>query len=297
MQGKIIKGIAGFYYVYVEGEGLFCCKAKGVFRNQNQKPLVGDRVDIEVIDPEEKTGTVSRILPRTNQLLRPEVANIDQALVIFAAAKPMPNFHLLDRFLIMMEKRHIPVVICLNKRDLVTEGELQQMKKPYELAGYPVISSDTCSLEGVAQIEQVLQGKTTALAGPSGVGKSSILNRFVPDANMETGDISKKLKRGKHTTRHSELFRVKEQTFLMDTPGFTSLMVDAVTKEELPLYYREFKAYEPHCRFQGCMHQSEPDCGVKEAVERGKISSLRYENYCQMLQEIKEQKRYGGKGK
>ena len=149
----------------------------------------------------------------------------------------------------------------------------------------------------MAQIEQVLQGKTTALAGPSGVGKSSILNRFVPDANMETGDISKKLKRGKHTTRHSELFRVKEQTFLMDTPGFTSLMVDAVTKEELPLYYREFKAYEPHCRFQGCMHQSEPDCGVKEAVERGKISSLRYENYCQMLQEIKEQKRYGGKGK
>ena len=297
MQGKIIKGIAGFYYVYVESEGLFCCKAKGVFRNQNQKPLVGDLVDIEVIDPEEKTGTVSRILPRTNQLLRPEVANIDQALVIFAAAKPMPNFHLLDRFLVMMEKRHIPVVICLNKRDLVTDKELEEMKKPYILAGYPVISSDTYSSSGVEEIESVLNGKTSALAGPSGVGKSSILNCFVPDANMETGDISKKLKRGKHTTRHSDLFLVNEHTFLMDTPGFTSLMVDAVTKEELPRYYREFSTYEPYCRFQGCMHQSEPECGVKEAVERGEISPLRYENYCQMLMEIKEQKRYGGKGK
>lgn len=297
MQGKIIKGIAGFYYVYVESEGLFCCKAKGAFRNQNQKPLVGDLVDMEVISLEEKTGTVSRILPRTSQLLRPEVANIDQALVIFAVAKPMPNFHLLDRFLVMMEKRHMPVVICLNKRDLITDEELKEMKKPYELAGYPVISSDTRSEKGVEEIRKILSGKTTALAGPSGVGKSSILNRFVPDANMETGDISKKLKRGKHTTRHSELFLVDEHTFLMDTPGFTSLMVDVVTKEELPLYYREFAAHEPYCRFQGCMHRSEPGCGVKEAVERGEISRLRYDNYCQMLLEINEQKRYGGKGK
>ena len=217
MQGKIIKGIAGFYYVYGEDEVLYECKAKGIFRKDNQKPLVGDNVEITILDQQEQTGNLIRILPRKNSLIRPAVANVDQAFVIFALENPKPNFMLLDRFLIMME-----------------QAEVQ----------------------------------------------------------METGEISRKLKRGRHTTRHSQVIPVGEDTFLMDTPGFSSLYLMNMEEQDLKNYFPEFRKYEDTCRFQGCRHIHEPGCRVKEALENGEISRLRYEDYLSLYEELKEKRRY-----
>ena len=202
MQGKIIKGIAGFYYVYVDEAGVYECKAKGIFRKNKVKPLVGDDVEIELLGQKEKVGNVIRIMPRKNELIRPAVANVDQALVIFAAAQPQPNFLLLDRFLVMMERQEIPVKICFNKKDLAKQEELELLYETYKSCGYDVIFSSTFNGEGLDEIREILKGKTTVVAGPSGVGKSSITNALQENVQMETGEISKKLKRGKHTTRH-----------------------------------------------------------------------------------------------
>lgn len=292
MQGKIIKGIAGFYYVYAAGAGLYECKAKGVFRNQKLKPLVGDDVSLEVLDEAEKKGNIEEILPRKNELIRPAVANIDQALVIFAAAKPSPNFNLLDRFLILMQYQKVPAIVCFNKQDLVEEQDLSLLRDTYESAGYPVLCISAEKEEGLSEIRKILQGKTTTVAGPSGVGKSSLINRLAPEARMETGDISRKIERGKHTTRHSELFALGEDTFLFDTPGFSSIYLPEMEKEELYQYFPEFVKYEPFCRFQGCSHISEPHCGVKEALEEKKISPIRYENYRLLYEELKQKRRY-----
>lgn len=291
MQGKIIKGIAGFYYIYA-GHQIYECRAKGIFRNQKIKPLVGDDVEITVLDEAERVGNIERILPRSSRLVRPAVANVDQALVVFAAAAPEPNFNLLDRFLIMMEKQDIPVVICFNKVDLTVQLKLSEYEKIYAGTGYPVIYLSTYEARGTEQLREFLQDKTTALAGPSGVGKSSIMNMLNPDANMDTGVISRKIERGKHTTRHSELLPIGENTYLMDTPGFSSLYFQDMEAEELKHYYREFEPYEPYCKFGGCNHIGERDCGVKQAVAEEKISQSRYENYKLFFQELKEQKRF-----
>ena len=240
MQGKIVKGISGFYYVHVAGSGIYECKAKGIFRNQKIKPLVGDNVTIAVLDEEQMLGNIEEILPRENALIRPAVANIDQALVIFAA----------------------------------------------------VVYTSAREQRGIDALLERLDGKVTSVAGPSGVGKSSIINCLQPERQMETGAISRKIERGRHTTRHSEIIPIKEQTYIMDTPGFSTLDIPGLKKEDLWWYYPEFEEYEPNCRFKGCSHIGEPDCGVKEAVEAGKISRLRYENYMQLYQELKEQKKY-----
>ena len=208
MQGKIIKGIAGFYYIYAENDEIYECKAKGIFRKDKQKPLVGDNVEIEVLDEQEKEGSVTAILPRKNSLIRPAVANVDQAFVIFAMENPKPNFMLLDRFLIMMEKENVPAVICFNKKDLAKQEELELLYETYKSCGYDVIFSSTFNGEGLDEIREILKGKTTVVAGPSGVGKSSITNALQENVQMETGEISKKLKRGKHTTRHSQVIPV-----------------------------------------------------------------------------------------
>ena len=292
MQGKIVKGIAGFYYVHVAESGIYECKAKGAFRNQKVKPLVGDNVRLEVLDEEQKKGNIEEILPRKNELIRPAVANIDQALVIFAAAKPKPNFNLLDRFLILMQYQKVPAVVCFNKQDMVDAEELQFLKNTYESAGYQVIFTSAAKEEGIQAVRDLLKGKTTTVAGPSGVGKSSLINLLSPEAEMETGDISRKIERGKHTTRHSELFALDENTFICDTPGFSSIYLPEMEKEELGIYFPEIAEYEPFCRFQGCAHIHEPGCGVKEALEEKKISPIRYDNYKLLYEELKDKRRY-----
>ena len=292
MQGKIIKGIAGFYYVYAEDGNTYECRAKGIFRKDKFKPLVGDNVDITVLDEKELEGSVTEIHKRKNSLIRPAVANVDQALVIFAMDNPKPNFMLLDRFLIMMEREGVPAVICFNKKDLVSEKEARELYEVYKDCGYQVILSSTLEGEGTDEIRKALEGKTTVVAGPSGVGKSSLTNLLQGEVQMETGEISKKLKRGRHTTRHSQVIPVGEDTFLMDTPGFSSLYITGMEEHELKDYFPEFRKYEGKCRFQGCRHIHEPDCEVKAALQRGEISSIRYEDYLSLYEELKEKRRY-----
>lgn len=292
MQGKIIKGIAGFYYVNVVESGVYECKAKGVFRKEKIKPLVGDNVRIEILDEENKTGNIVEIFPRKNELIRPAVANIDQALVVFAVTKPTPHFNLLDRFLVMMERKEIPVVLCFNKKDIATSPEIAELEAIYEKCGYPIVFTSALEQENIEEIRRLLLKKTTAIAGPSGVGKSSLINLLQNQVQMETGTISRKIERGKHTTRHSELIAVDVDSYIMDTPGFSSLYVNDFEKEELKYYFWEFASYEGQCRFQGCDHVHEPGCAVKEALEEGKIHPIRYKNYLEMYTELKEKKRY-----
>lgn len=292
MQGKIIKGIAGFYYVNVVESGVYECKAKGVFRKEKIKPLVGDNVRIEILDEENKTGNIVEIFPRKNELIRPAVANIDQALVVFAVTKPTPHFNLLDRFLVMMERKEIPVVLCFNKKDIATSPEIAELEAIYEKCGYPIVFTSALEQENIEEIRRLLLKKTTAIAGPSGVGKSSLINLLQNQVQMETGTISRKIERGKHTTRHSELIAVDADSYIMDTPGFSSLYVNDFEKEELKYYFREFASYEGQCRFQGCDHVHEPGCAAKEALEEGKIHPVRYKNYLEMYTELKEKKRY-----
>lgn len=293
MEGKIIKGIAGFYYVHTPEENkIYECKAKGIFRNQNIKPLVGDDVEIDTDDQPEGIGTIVKILPRKNELIRPAVANIDQALVIFAAAEPNPNLNLLDRFLIMMSKQEINTIVCFNKMDIVSEKELSLLKETYKQCGYKVLFTSMLHKDGIPIMSELLKGKTTVLAGPSGVGKSTFINLLQPEANMETGNVSEKIKRGKHTTRHSELIYVEEGTYVMDTPGFSSLYIDEIEKDDLKDFFAEFQEYEEECRFIGCSHRNEPGCGVKTALQEHKISNIRYENYITLYNELQNQKRY-----
>lgn len=297
MRGKIVKGIAGFYYVYAKeenkaGGNIYECKAKGIFRKDNRKPLVGDNVEIAVIDEENKTGNIVDILPRENALIRPAVANIDQALVIFAVTKPEPNLNLLDRFLLMMRQQEKKCIICFNKTDLAAVGEKEKLFSVYEKSGCPILFVSAKNKQGMEELLSLLKGKTTTAAGPSGVGKSSIINAIQSEITMETGEISEKIARGKHTTRHCELIAAGEDTFIMDTPGFSSLGMFELEKDELKFYYPEFEGYGKRCRFQGCNHVNEPDCEVKRAVEEGKIDPKRYENYKILYEELKDRKKY-----
>lgn len=292
MTGRIIKGIAGFYYVYAEGR-IYECKARGIFRREQLKPLVGDEVELDVTDETQAAGNITRILPRRSVLVRPAVANVDQALVIFAVAKPEPNLNLLDRFLIQMAQRHLQTVICFNKRDLDERGDGARFAEIYRGCGYPTVLVSALRQEGIGELQALLRGKTTTVAGPSGVGKSSLVNLLQSGTRMETGSISEKIERGKHTTRHAELLPAEADTYILDTPGFSSLDLFDLKKEELAGYYPEFAAAEPFCKFAGCAHISEPVCGVRDAVEEGRISRERYENYCQLYDELKAKRNYG----
>ncbi|MBD5543686.1 MAG: ribosome small subunit-dependent GTPase A [Lachnospiraceae bacterium] len=292
MQGKIIKGIGGFYYVHLSGKGVYECKAKGLFRKMGMKPLVGDDADIQVLDENSMTGNIVSILPRKNQLIRPAVSNVDQAMVIFSVVKPEPNFHLLNSFLVMMERQQVPCVICFNKVDIALEAQIEHIKDMYKGTNYPLFFVSAMEEKGIERIKEILQDKTTTVAGPSGVGKSSLINRLQKDVSMETGDISKKIERGRHTTRHSELIALEEGGYIMDTPGFSSLSVDFMEKEEIKEYFPEFLKYEPECRFQGCAHIHEPECGIKNALKEGMISRGRYEDYVMFYEQCKEKRRY-----
>lgn len=291
MQGKIIKGIAGFYYVHSAGNTLYECKAKGVFRKENIKPLVGDDVEIEITDSEHKKGNIIKILPRKNAIIRPAVANIDQTLLIFAMTKPEPNYNLLDRFLIMMKQQGLPCVICFNKRDIASKEERERIYDIYENSNCRVMFVSAMKKEGIDELQRVLAGKTTTVAGPSGVGKSSIINCLLKDKTMETGAISEKIERGKHTTRHSELLMISDRTYIMDTPGFSSLSLFDMEKEDLREYYPEFEPYKDSCKFLTCAHINEPVCGVKDALYDGKINRIRYDNYVAFYEELKEKEK------
>ncbi|MBQ6814894.1 MAG: ribosome small subunit-dependent GTPase A [Lachnospiraceae bacterium] len=292
MTGKIVKGIAGEYFVHVNEAGIYRCKAKGVFRHKNLKPLVGDNVVIEELSAEDMTGNIVDICSRKNQLIRPAVANIDQTLVVFAAKSPMPNRNLLDRFLVMMESQGMESILCFNKMDLANDDEIYELKSTYEKAGYRVLLISVKDGNGIDDVLKLLKGKTTSLAGPSGVGKSSLLNYLVPTAVMETGDISRKIERGKHTTRHSEIFSLGGDTYLLDTPGFSSIYTCECEKEELRQFFPEIYQLEGQCRFNGCVHVNEPDCAVKDAVAKGCIGQSRYDNYVAFFGEIKDRKKY-----
>lgn len=293
-QGKITKGIAGFYYVYVPGMGMFECKAKGIFRKDNVKPLVGDDVSIQIISQEEMTGNICEILPRKSSLIRPAVANIDQAMIIFALRKPDVNLNLLDRFLIQMEQQDLKTIICFNKADLEDQDgpSSQKLAEIYSQAGYDTLVISAKEDDSIEQVLKLLRGKTTTVAGPSGVGKSTLINRLQPDMQMETGSISRKIERGKHTTRHSQLIPICEDTYILDTPGFSALSLFDLEKEDLEGYYAEFQSLTGGCRFTGCSHIHEPICGVKEGLKTGQVSRERYENYRLLYAELAQKKKY-----
>ena len=287
MQGRIVKGIAGFYYVHVADLGVFECKAKGIFRKDRQKPLVGDYVTLDILSEQEMEGNITDILPRKNELIRPQVANVDQTLLIFALTSPVPNFQLLDKLMLQYIKQDIHIILCFNKEDLVSSEDVDFVKNMYAQSGCSVIITSAATGEGIAELKDMLLGKTTTVAGPSGVGKSSIVNSLQGNVYMETGEISRKLERGKHTTRHSEIIPIGEGTYIMDTPGFTSYDIIDMEAENLADYYPEFTSYV-NCRFQPCSHTHEPDCSVKQAVIDGLINRDRYENYVQLYNELKE---------
>lgn len=287
MIGKVIKGIAGFYYVSVHGTQ-YECKAKGAFRKQSIKPLVGDNVCIEVVDEEKKIGNITQVLPRSSSLIRPAVANVDAVLLVASIAMPQPVPLMLDKYLISFMMQNVPVSILWNKMDLDVKDDLS---KVYEDAGFLTLRISTYNKEGMDALYAFLKGKTTVLAGASGVGKSSLTNLLAKNAGMETGDLSKKIDRGKHTTRHSELFMVNERSFLCDTPGFTFVRIEELEKEELKSFYPEFFPFEGKCRFHGCVHVHEPDCEVKNQVGET-ISAIRYENYVKMFKEIEAVRKY-----
>ena len=294
MQGKIIRGVGGFYYVHVPSIGLLECKAKGAFRNRRVKPLVGDNVDVTILDEANALGNIEEILPRHSELIRPAVANVDQAIVIFAASYPKPNINLLDRFLLMMQWQDVPVSVCFNKLDTADDGFIEEYTNVYKDSGASLFFTSTYDGKGLEELHQSLIGKTTVLAGPSGVGKSSVMNALFPEADMAIGEISTKIKRGKHTTRHSELFTidVKTGTMIFDTPGFTSFDVLEAGEEELQHFFPEIMHSAAACRYSNCRHVAEPGCGVAKALSENKISESRYESYVSMLDEIKKSKQY-----
>jgi ribosome small subunit-dependent GTPase A len=289
MQGKIIKGIAGFYLVDCGGEVL-TCKARGLFRKRGEKPLVGDLAEVEAAQTSESEANIVTLLPRKNRLIRPAVSNVDQALVVMAVRTPDPQFYLLDQYLVTMELQEIPAAILFTKEDL-DRGELADYRSRYEAAGYPVFSVSVENGSGLEALRAHLAGKTTVLAGPSGVGKSTLTNLLCPEAKMETGELSRKNLRGKQTTRHTELFCLGENSYLLDTPGFTAVEVWGDT-EAFKQAFPEIRALEGQCRFTGCNHGAEPDCAVKAAVARGEIAASRYESYRKMAEESAERRKY-----
>ena len=292
MQGIIVKGIAGFYYVRCTDGIVYECKAKGVFRKDHKKPLVGDRVSMDILDQDKALGHILEIMDRKNELIRPAVANVDQAMVIFAAAHPMPNLGLLDRFLIQMEHYNIPTIICFNKADLVSDADVQYLEQIYEKSGYRTVLISAKKEQGIDLVRELLRGKVTTVAGPSGVGKSTLINLLQDRVIMETGSVSEKIARGKHTTRHSELLEIDRDTFIFDTPGFSSLDVSYLLPEELENCFPEMRRYRDTCRFLGCAHIHEPDCGVKRALALGEMSKERYDDYVNLYAECKNKRRY-----
>ena len=290
IEGRIIKGIGGFYYVDTDN-GLYECRARGIFRKNKITPLVGDFVKISVVDEENKKGVVEEIAERETELVRPPIANVNKALIVFAVKNPTPHLSLLDRFIVLAERENLEIVIILTKIDLDDDNTFEKIKNIYEPCGYKVIGVSNLEKKNIDKVKEELKDNTVVFAGPSGVGKSSLLNQIDSNFQLKTGDVSDKIKRGKHTTRHAELFELKFGGMVADTPGFSSLTLDDIEDIDLKDYFIEFEDYDD-CKFGSrCIHQNEPNCAVKEAVENGEIPKERYESYIQLLNEIRQGKR------
>jgi ribosome biogenesis GTPase / thiamine phosphate phosphatase len=293
-EGQIVKAISGYYDVLeFETERIWRCRARGLFRKKGMTPLVGDYVQFESSTPVE--GTVTAIRERKNELLRPPVANIDQAVLVFSIAEPVLNLPLLDRFLVLVERAGMEALICLSKADLDEGWETSYPElQAYTNMGYTVLMTSAEERTGIVELARLMQSKTNVVAGQSGVGKSTLLNRINPDFNLDTQHISAKLGRGRHTTRHVELLPLEGGGFVADTPGFSQVDFGDLEPEDLGGTFRDFAPFIPSCKFRGCLHVKEPQCAVKQALERGDIAEHRYRNYVQFLQEINEnhRKRY-----
>lgn len=299
--GMIVKALSGFYYVKPdESEETIQCRARGLFKKQGITPLVGDRVVFERSGDIGSDGTVTDVLPRTTELIRPPIANVDTALLVFSVAEPALNLQLLDKFLAHVELAGLEPFICLTKADLLNETDAESAALRvrtdsiiglYESIGYRVFITSSRQQIGTDELRSALDGKITVFAGQSGVGKSSLLNRLVPGLTLETNEISQRLGRGKHTTRHVELFRIGGRGLVADTPGFSQLDFPEMEPERLSEAFPEIEALSAECKFRGCLHRSEPECRVRDAVDAGQIAASRYENYDAFLTEIKDRKR------
>lgn len=289
-EGVITKGIGGFYYVKTK-DGVYESRARGLFREENITPITGDRVKVRL--SKEGLGYIEEIYERKNQLLRPAVANVDQVVLMMSIKQPDINLWLLDRFLLMIEKERLETIIVISKIDLAEKEDFEKIKEIYNLAGYKVIGISNEEDINIEEVEQVLSDKISVFAGPSGVGKSTLLNSIDKSLDLETGKVSDKTKRGKHTTRHVELMELKENSYVLDTPGFSSLDIDFIEDaSDLSYYFKEFIDPDHPCKFTGCLHDKEPGCSVKARVEEGKISKSRYKNYLDFLEEVKNIRRY-----
>lgn len=289
LTGIIVKGIGGFYYVNV-GDEVIECRARGIFREQKITPLVGDKVKIR-ISSEDNSGYIEEILDRESVLIRPPVANVTQVVVVSSVINPDLNTWLLDKILVMAEERHLNIIICINKADLDIE-RAKEFKVLYEKVGYNVILTSKLTKLGIEELRASLRNNTNVFAGPSGVGKSSLLNALNPTFKLETGEVSLKNKRGKHTTRHVELLKLEKDTFILDTPGFSSFDLDFIEDfRDLRHYFKDIEKYNGKCLFNTCIHLNEPKCAVKEALEKGQLEKQRYENYILILEELKNRKR------
>lgn len=291
LQGTIIKGYSGFYYVACEGT-VYECSLRGKNRKKSVKFLPGDKVTFTADGDSLKGGAIEEALPRKNELLRPPVANLDQLVILAAVYDPLPDLRLIDRLTVFAKWNQITPVIIFNKCDLVSKDEQQKLVDVYKASGFPVYMCSTVTGQGIADIKAVLHGKMSVLAGNSGVGKTSLMNAISDKWELATGEISDKSKRGKHTTRHVELFQMDKDTLIADTPGFSSLVLpEDIKREELSRLFPEFLSRLGDCRFATCMHKNEPDCAVKEALENGEIAQSRYDNYLAFLEEVIQQER------
>lgn len=289
MTGTITKGIGGFYYVTCDDGATYTCRARGKFRKNGQVPTVGDRVEIETTESDLCEGFVVDILPRKNCFFRPPVSNIDMLLVTFAVTSPEPAMEFIDKLTVTALSQGVSCGICINKIELDRE-KAETLSKEYQLAGFPVLLCSAVTGEGIDDLKNLLKGRITALAGSSGVGKSSLINAMGEDFSLKTGSVSDKIQRGKHTTRHTELFPLSFGGFVFDTPGFGSYEMEKMTAQSLSSLFPEIAQHETGCRFPGCSHMKEPDCAVKEALLDGKIGQSRYESFCALFESLKNVK-------
>lgn len=285
MDGRIIKGIGGLYFIDTE-QGVYNCKPRGIFRKNKIVPVIGDFVTIDIVSESEKEGVIDHIHERKNELLRPKVSNIEQSILVSSTVSPIISMDFLDRLIILSEEQNLEIIICINKADISNREKYESIRKDYQKIGYKVLFTSTASGEGIQDLKDILKNKVSVFSGPSGVGKSSLVNCIVPSSNMETGDLSRKNNRGKHTTRHTQLIKAFEKSYIVDSPGFTSLFLEHIKPEGLANLFREFRPFVNGCKFSDCKHINEPFCGVKGHVATGEITESRYDRYVSLFNEL-----------